>query len=120
MLQDPEMYPSPKIFDPSRFLSSSTESTSLNPDPRTYVFGFGRRICVGNLFADNVLFISIASILACFDIKKKVVDGKEVVPEVKYLKHIGRPEPFVCDITLRSETAGALISAVAVAQPEVD
>jgi cytochrome P450 len=40
MTQDPEVYPSPQLFLPERFLG---EKGTTVTDPRDMVFGFGRR-----------------------------------------------------------------------------
>lgn len=50
-------------FDPSRYLDPRRNA----PDP-TVVFGFGRRICVGQLVAENMIFLMIAAILSAFSI----------------------------------------------------
>lgn len=42
MRQDSRKYSHPQAFDPERFMGPEPEL-----DPRTYVFGFGRRICPG-------------------------------------------------------------------------
>jgi len=110
MLHDPEVYPEPMSFKPQRFADLSAEESQAK-DPRNFVFDFGPRVCVGALFADNALFIALASILACFDIRKKTVDGREINVEVEYKQYIGRPAPFQCDVVLRSHATGALIDA---------
>ena len=43
MTHDPEVYTDPDVFRPERFIAENGET--LPPDPRTLVFGFGRR-CV--------------------------------------------------------------------------
>lgn len=45
MLHDPTVYPNPMAFDPTRFLPEVGKE--MSPDPRNFVFGFGRRICPG-------------------------------------------------------------------------
>lgn len=115
MLHDAEVYPDPMSFNPERFANLSKEESKA-VDPRNFMFGFGRRICVGALFADNALFIAIASILACFNIGKRVVDGKEMVPVVEYKQYIGRPSPFKCAVAIRSEAARGLITAAVEAE----
>ncbi|KAJ7469754.1 hypothetical protein B0H11DRAFT_1731345, partial [Mycena galericulata] len=43
MLHDPDTYPSPSTFDPTRYLATPAQA-----DPRgAACFGFGRRICPG-------------------------------------------------------------------------
>lgn len=41
MLHDPDRYADPMVFDPSRFIPTSTKSAE--PDPTGMCFGFGRR-----------------------------------------------------------------------------
>jgi cytochrome P450 len=112
MCHDPKMYPDPMAFNPARFFNLSPED-SKSKDPCNFVFGFGRRICVGLKFSDNTIFLALASILACFNISKKVVNGKEIIPEVEYPHFVGHPKPFQCDVVLRSREADALIAATA-------
>jgi hypothetical protein len=53
-------------------------------DPRNYVFGAGRRKCPGIHLVDAGLWLVIARVVATLDIKKKVVNGVEVEPDVTY------------------------------------
>jgi len=41
MLHDPAVYPNPELFSPERFLEIGDKPVERNP--RTCVFGFGRR-----------------------------------------------------------------------------
>ena len=87
MLHDPELYPQPDKVDPERYLNKTDES--LNPDPREFVFGYGRRclfqkcgklldtdalssVCPGRIFAEDTLFITAASVLASFNVSDAV------------------------------------------------
>jgi hypothetical protein len=84
VLHDPIAYPSPHIFNPSRFLTSSG---TLNPDVRDpdAAFGFGRRICPGRDMAYDSIWIAVASILAAFQILPALDSaGKEVVVDAEY------------------------------------
>lgn len=95
------MWDQPDEFRPERFLSGQDQESAL--DPHKIVFGFGRRICPGRILADNALFINVAQSLAVFDIRKPVVDGKEVDPTVKMTPGIvSHPEPFDTSIKPRS------------------
>ncbi len=52
ILHDPELYPLPSVFNPTRFLGESEDSTGpeLNPDSRIFAFGYGRRTCPGIIY----------------------------------------------------------------------
>ncbi|PFH58891.1 hypothetical protein XA68_13076 [Ophiocordyceps unilateralis] len=73
---DPEVYHEPDKFDPERYASRN------EPDPRSVVFGFGRRMCPGQYFADANLFLIISHILSVFNIRKDV-DENGVEMETK-------------------------------------
>ncbi|KAF8879140.1 cytochrome P450 [Infundibulicybe gibba] len=109
MMHDPETYPDPFRFDPSRHISSPGKPAQR--DPRSICFGFGRRICPGMHLAEASLFISIATSLALFDISKKVENGIPIMPVHENTSGIvGHPKPFKCEIKPRSEKAIFLIS----------
>ncbi|KAJ7052941.1 cytochrome P450 [Mycena amicta] len=105
------MYPDPYEFKPERWL---LEDGKLNPAIRTSdsVFGFGRRVCVGQHFARSSVWITIASILASLDISKAVDEAGGVVePTHEYLSAmVIEPLPFKCSVKPRSEAARTLIS----------
>jgi cytochrome P450 len=107
---DPEVYPDPMEFKPERHIETPTHKAE--PDPRMYIFGYGRRICPGRQVADNALFITIAQSLAVFDITKVVEDGKVVEPEVRFEPGaISHPMPYRCSITPKSRAHEALVYA---------
>ena len=61
------------------------------PDPRQWVFGFGRRICPGMHIAETSLFIQIATVLATLDICRAVdTEGNEIIPEAAFTTAIVR------------------------------
>lgn len=86
ILHDPEVYPDPHTFNPSRFLMDTPEGKKINPavPDSDAAFGFGRRfvenilvkyhflmlfrICAGRFFAQNSLFIIVTNVLASFNI----------------------------------------------------
>ncbi|KAJ7235514.1 cytochrome P450 [Mycena rebaudengoi] len=107
------MYPDLFSFKPERFLLDRI----LNSDVRTstFAFGFRRRICPGRHMAMSSLWISIASILAAFDISEAVgEDGNDVEPSYEYEPGIvSVPAPFQCSIKPRSQTAINLIVSTA-------
>lgn len=82
--RDEVSYPDPNSFKPERFLEPVDAETKKRLDPRNYVFGAGRRRCPGIHLVEAGLWLVIARIVATLDIRKKVVDGVEVEPEVSY------------------------------------
>ncbi|KXH30348.1 hypothetical protein CSAL01_11130 [Colletotrichum salicis] len=105
-LHDPQTYRDPSSFDPDRYSSLRNE-----PDPTDEAFGYGRRICPGRFLADESLFITIARLLATFDIRKAVDEsGYEVTPKVVTTSGlICRPVEFPYSITPRSGQSVHLI-----------
>lgn len=104
---DPAVYPNPMEFRPERYLTNPPA-----PDPRTWIFGFGRRICPGRFVADNALFITMAQTLAVFNIEKAVEGGKTVEPKVEFEPGmISHPLPFRTAVKPRSEAHAELIRA---------
>ncbi|KAF8678854.1 cytochrome P450 [Rhizoctonia solani] len=105
MTRDESVYASPERFDPTRFLDPNT--------PRAPVFGFGRRSCPGNHYAEASLFIMFASLLATFNIRPKTnpVTGEEEMPKVKatFNAIVSYIEPFECSIKPRSNVYKELI-----------
>ncbi|KAF8958846.1 cytochrome P450 [Flammula alnicola] len=109
MTHNDEMYPNPFDFKPERFLGLS-EERAKEIDPRNFIFGFGRRVCVGQFFADQQIWLVIASLIATFDIRKaKDEFGKEITPVPNYPSFVGKPDPFPCVVTLRGSNAARLI-----------
>jgi len=111
ILHDENTYPDPYAFKPERFLLNG----KLNPavkDPQA-AFGFGRRICPGRYMATSSIWITVASILAVFDITKEVrEDGQPIEPSYEYGNGtISLPLPFKCSIKPRINDAVSLIQA---------
>ncbi|KAJ7279712.1 cytochrome P450 [Mycena rebaudengoi] len=111
ILHDENVYPDPHAFKPERFLLDG----KLNPAVRNpeAAFGFGRRLCPGRHMALSSIWITVASILATFDIFKAVdEEGRVIEPSYEYLSGIiSTPLPFKCSFTPRSQEAVALIEA---------
>lgn len=60
-----QYYEDPSTFDPERYLKPNPDL-----DPRQFVFGFGRRICPGSELAFRAIWITAASILWAFKLKR--------------------------------------------------
>ncbi|OBZ67685.1 O-methylsterigmatocystin oxidoreductase [Grifola frondosa] len=65
--RDTDVYAEPERFNPDRFIKDGRLDPNVK-DPRTLIFGFGRRICPGRHLADASLFINVASVLHVYDI----------------------------------------------------
>lgn len=73
MLHDESVFPEPSQFRPERFLD-------LNVKLPEAVYGFGRRICPGRFMARSSMWITIASVLAAFEIGP--ITGDDGVPQM--------------------------------------
>ncbi|KAH9910913.1 cytochrome P450 [Amylocystis lapponica] len=108
MTRDENVFPEPETFRPERFENMAIYTTELT-DPRNLIFGFGRRICPGQQFADANIWLALANILASIDIRRvRGADGNEITPVPMFRinssleRHV---EPFVCEIRGRSGEA---------------
>ncbi|CAE6442780.1 unnamed protein product [Rhizoctonia solani] len=115
MLRDPKYFSCPHTFDPSRYLKPLPD-----PDPRKYIFGFGRRVCPGQHIANNATWIMCAGILSVFDLQP----GPELLTRVEELG--GRssqqlyklfqpylvydPLPFQCNFVPRDQATVELLA----------
>lgn len=106
---DEANYKDPHVFNPERFLGENAEM-----DPKTVIFGFGRRICPGKDFADESVFLTIALSLAAFNIRKaRDGDGHVIEPRAEFTPGIiSRPLDFPCDVKPRSDLAAKLVRQV--------
>ncbi|KZT36775.1 cytochrome P450 [Sistotremastrum suecicum HHB10207 ss-3] len=95
----------PEEFLPDRFLENSEAKSVDNiVNPEDYIFGFGRRLCPGRNLALTSLWISMATVLALFDISPiEDADGHPTTPQVEFSNGvISCPKPFKCKFTPRS------------------
>lgn len=107
MSRDPAIYPDPERFMPERFLKDGKLDPGLR-DPFKFLFGFGRRygthpealaqymphdisltlrrprICPGQHFSLDTIFLTVASVLLAFDIQPPTgEDGRPIVLDPK-------------------------------------
>jgi len=105
MLHNKQVYPDPFSFKPERFLKDGKVDPSV-PNPIDIVFGYGRRLCPGRQMAFDALWITLASLIAAFDITKAVDENGNVI-EVR-AENDGSsllcvPDPFKCSMKPRSQ-----------------
>ncbi|OJT02558.1 O-methylsterigmatocystin oxidoreductase [Trametes pubescens] len=83
--RDPTLFPDPESFLPERYLDDVDEATARLRDPWNYIFGFGRRKCIGTHLVDSYLWLAIACMLATFDFAKATdADGNVIEPHPEY------------------------------------
>ncbi|KAI0394539.1 putative cytochrome P450 oxidoreductase OrdA-like protein [Xylariaceae sp. FL0594] len=101
---DPAVHHQPAEFRPERFLSKDPE-----PDPHKFVFGFGRRVCPGNILADRTLFLTVAQSLAVFDIGGGSGSGSKGLKPEFQPGVVSHPAPFKTSVKPRSASHEILI-----------
>ncbi|KIK66619.1 hypothetical protein GYMLUDRAFT_257455, partial [Collybiopsis luxurians FD-317 M1] len=84
MLHDERIFHDPYAFNPDRYIRP--EGGQLHPNGvDDVVFGFGRRICPGKDMALSAIWITVASVLAVFDISCALDEnGQTIDPPVEY------------------------------------
>ncbi|KAF8621647.1 hypothetical protein AX15_007665 [Amanita polypyramis BW_CC] len=105
MLHDEKIYPDPFSFKPERFLKDGKINSNAR-DPAHAAFGFGRRECPGRLMAFESIWITMASLIAAFNITNSVDENGNVIeadPEYENEVIIIKPKPFTCTMVPRSK-----------------
>ncbi|EMD37798.1 hypothetical protein CERSUDRAFT_94793 [Gelatoporia subvermispora B] len=112
LLYDEAAYPDPSSFNPDRFLKNGELDPNV-PDLATAAFGFGRRMCPGRHFVQDLLWITFASVLTTFTISKAVDEnGIEITPDAADNPGlISHPKPFQCMIRPRSNMHAEMVAA---------
>ncbi|KAJ3533125.1 hypothetical protein NMY22_g7461 [Coprinellus aureogranulatus] len=111
IMHDPEVFERSFDFIPERFLKDGKIGPAAI-DPENTIFGFGRRICPGRHFADEVGFLFAASILATFDVSPpKDAQGKAIKIELvsRETGAVAVPLPFECIFAVRPGREGLLL-----------
>jgi cytochrome P450 len=84
-LHDETHYPDSFSFKPERFIIDGKINPSVK-DPLTAAFGFGRRICPARFMAYSSVWITMASMLATFNMAKFInPDGSVIEPTQEYM-----------------------------------
>lgn len=110
---DPDVYAEPMVFNPERFMHGN-----MPPDPRNFVFGFGRRICPGKLLADASIWLTIAKSLAALDMKRGIQGKGEVGNTPLFAPGVlSRPIPFHVRVEPRTPGHAALVHEVEISHP---
>jgi len=106
---DRDTYPEPLEFIPERWLPDGSHVNSIRPEE--FVFGYGRRICPGQVWAEHLLFICAASLLAAFNIERAMDVNGKLIPLNEQMKSdtVRSLGPSKCKITPRSPKIVALI-----------
>ncbi|KDR69754.1 hypothetical protein GALMADRAFT_77060 [Galerina marginata CBS 339.88] len=110
MTHDEDAYPEPFKFSPERFLD---ERGKLNDDDRILAYGFGLRTCAGKHLASSTVWLIIASVLACFDIRKsqdQFGNDIEISDDYDDLGIIDHKSKFQCSFVPRSSRVRSLIA----------
>ncbi|KAF9043024.1 putative monooxygenase [Panaeolus papilionaceus] len=111
MLHNPEEYPNPEEFMPERYNGKDSEMEKV----KDVVFGFGRRVCPGNHFAEGTFFSIIATTLATCDILPGLDEnGKVKMPDPNAYTSttISFPKEFPVGLRARSSQAATLLAEV--------
>ncbi|KIK66610.1 hypothetical protein GYMLUDRAFT_157089 [Collybiopsis luxurians FD-317 M1] len=122
IMHDERIFHDPYAFNPDRYICPEGRQLNLNALDDVG-FGFGRRICPGKEMALSAIWITVASVLAVFDISNAMDENGQIInPPIKYdtsklqkcvtfpgqiyLDMIiippSQPYPFKCSIKLRS------------------
>ncbi|EKM50921.1 uncharacterized protein PHACADRAFT_103842 [Phanerochaete carnosa HHB-10118-sp] len=82
MLHNEKEYGHPSDFNPDRF--APEKGKPVPRDPRTVLYGFGRRVCPGLHFANHFIFLVISRLIACFELHPQELEGKTMRPPLQY------------------------------------
>lgn len=109
LLHDANTFPEPFAFSPERYLTHRSDDTwELRTDvvdPRTYAFGFGRRVCPGKHIADQGLFATLSAVIHTLHVlRAKDSAGLEIIPEAKTTSGLlSHAIPFAYELRTRED-----------------
>ncbi|KAF5348321.1 hypothetical protein D9756_010457 [Leucocoprinus leucothites] len=106
IFRDPEIFSDPDTFKPERFLG---DEGARCREVLNIAWGLGRRSCPGRQFAEAALFITISSVIACFNMTPKLTPTGEVPKLTFHDGFIRRPKTFPISITPRSNKWADLV-----------
>lgn len=118
---DPNRYPDPRRFDPTRYRDDKTTSaeSALGSDVSKrdhFTFGTGRRLCAGTHVADMALFLGISRMLWAFDIRPAIdpVTKKEIIPDSDQYtnSNVCMPKPYPGQFVPRSSKKADMVKSV--------
>ncbi len=114
--RDPEVFPEPERFDPSRWLRR-------RPDPYEYIpFSVGPRVCLGAFFAVTEIKLSVARILQKY--RLTVVPGTKIDPVLDFVLKPQGGLPMTIHAQdrafTRSPVTGNIGQAVDLVSPEIE
>jgi len=98
VLHNPDYYPNPAKFDPTRFLDPSGKVVR---DPKLIPFQAGKRICLGEPLARLELFIILASLISRFRFH---FPDDQPMPDVKpIIGFVCTPSPYKVHVENRND-----------------
>lgn len=97
----PEVFPTPQIYDPGRWLKADAEH--LRAMQAHYIpFGYGARVCLGKPFATLEVKLLVAFLLLRFSTSQEP-EGRT---NVESMKQVGTqdalPQGLCCNVIVRS------------------
>ena len=94
VMHDPTVFPSPRQFNPERFLEKDEKSGQVKfvPHPHVIPFGVGKRRCLGETLAKMELYLFLTGIVHQFDIES--APGAVLNAEDYLISAVLMPEPY--------------------------
>lgn len=108
ILHDPSIFKDPEEFHPERHLSEDPELAAKVDQAWRVVFGFGKRTCPGQPFAEDFLWLLFARLLSIFVFSPDPNNGSPTKAEFES-GPLSHPMPFRCSIRVYSQSRAALL-----------